>query len=171
MSKKPIDWQDSVESLKTRLTTPIRWFPYPCYISVGFLLIFSNHILLGLNARLGSPASVPMLDAPQSHQGSIWMAVSKSGDDIVITTSDRFVFKITDEDHEQESSALLTYLKEKILEISISTALEKSAQIWQTQVILAVDKHLEFRHIRPILYELAKAGISHYAFEVKKPLL
>src|SRR4051812_41927015 len=86
-------WQQTTESYKERLAQPLAWFPYPWLISASFILIFSSHILFGLNPRLGNPANVPALDAPPSYEGSIWMSVSLQDQDVVIVTADRKIFR------------------------------------------------------------------------------
>jgi hypothetical protein len=158
--------------MKERLQQAPCGFPYPAFLSIGFVVLFSCHVLFGLNPRLGYRADIPTLQAAESHEGTIWFSVHQEGHKIYLTTSDKHIFSWSSDAAEKTKlDEFIAYLKKQLEGVAISTALDKQVLLLQTVVVLAVDKSLEYAQLRPIIYAFAQAGISHYAFEVKRPLL
>lgn len=160
----------SIYSLKERLYSHSNWFPYPCIISFMLITIFTGHILLGLNPRLGNHAqTIEFLSSP-AEEGSIWIAVSLQNEHIVATTANRKVFKWTQKNSDlSQLKPFMDYLETQMLDISMATSLAKKVSKTQSLVVLAVDQSLKYGHIKPIIYALSKAGITEYAFETRQP--
>jgi biopolymer transport protein ExbD len=164
-------WVKNILDARDRLTEGLHWFPYPALISIGFLLIFSGHILFNLNPRIGSQSTPIILEGSTASEGSIWMAVLLRKDKLVITTDSKQIFQWNaDKIDKKELEPFIAYLKAEKLSLSFSALLAKRIQLIQTLVVMAVDQQLNYAQVRPLLYALSQAGISHYAFEVKKPL-
>ena len=161
-------WKTKISAQEDRLRAGNSWFPFPAFISFGLVVLFTGHLLIGLNPRTGSPANVLEYPAPNQHEGAIWMSVSIRGSKIVITTFDRKVFtlpreNIVDADLEQFDQ----YLKKAVRELTISTGLSKYLSDTRSRAILAVDQNLNYYHLRPIIRALGRAGMNQYGFETR----
>lgn len=163
-------WQESLLASIDRLREVQLWFPLPCLISYFLVLLLIGHLLLGLNPRLGNHASLLPFDAKKSDEGAIWIAASLSNDQIIVTTSTRKVFKINSNKPSSQSIKNLTdYLKKETENVLITAAISRKISHIQSILVIAVDQQMTMRHLRPILYAMAEAGISEYAFETKIP--
>ena len=131
-------------------------------------LLFIGYVLSNINPRLGHTADVLPFKTAHAFDDSIWASVILRNGVLRVTTEDRKHFSWNalskNIDDVREFSE---YLKNRVLEITVSASLSKKVTLGQTHVILAVDQNLNYAHIKPIIYALAEAGISDYAFETK----
>jgi hypothetical protein len=158
------------DRVTTRLRQPDSWYPLPLLISFGLVLLFTNHVVLGPNPRIGSPADTIIYPSKEHHAAGIWLSVASASGNIVVTAEGHKAFSwplnISDM---QPLQGLVEYLKATTREFVYSAAISGRVYGDQSLVILAVDQHLNFVHIRPILYALAEAKIARYAFETRLP--
>jgi len=163
-------WSQRMQVVKERLREPLHWYPFPLLISFAVVLLLTAHVVFGTNPRMGNPANVMTFPSQPRHDSDIWMSVSPSGHDIVVTTSDRRVFRWRQDVANVAGLApFVSYLKSRAADEVRAAALLKHAFRSQTSAVIAVDQSLKFLHVRPILYALAAAGISQYAFETQNP--
>jgi hypothetical protein len=127
-------------------------------------------VTLAANPRMGHPANILAFPAPSQPDSSIWMSVTPVGDDIVVTTSDRQVFRwAQDVRSVSDIKPFVDHLK-AMVRIEIEGAvLLNSLTIAKTRAVIAADQQLKYLHIRPIIYALAEAGIARYGFETLSP--
>lgn len=167
-----LPWAKAILGTKDRLREPLVWLPFPALISIGIVLILTAYILSGTNPRLGHPASVITLPSAPHRDGSIWFSITPIGDEVVVTTGDRQVFRWPlDVGDLSALKPFGEYLKQVVAHEIESAALSHKAYEHQTTAVIAVDQTLKFRHIRPVLYALADAGIARYGFETQSPAL
>lgn len=151
---------------RTQLSEFISWFPYPALISYCLAIIFIGHFLLGLNPRLGSPANTIHLKSVSQPEGAIWISLSLKDSDLIITTAEKDILKAPLSDLETNTIADLTkYLEKKTKEAILSSILSKTSNQIESIVVLAIDQSIQFKHLKPVIGSIAKAGISKYAFE------
>ena len=94
------------------------------------------------------------------------------GDDLVVTTGDRRVFRWPLDRADAETMApLVSYLKETVAREVIAAGLKKEAFAHQTSAIIAADQRLKYLHVRPLLFAFADSGITRYSFETLNPIL
>ena len=162
--------ETSLRKQQDRLKESISWFPYPALISLSLVLLCSGQIIPNLNPRLGNPADILPFNGEPNAEGSIWLSVSLIGKQIVITTDSREVMS-WDASSRSLSAAdpLIRFLKHRIKEITLAASLTKKASRSDSLVVLATDQSLKYVHLKSILYALASAGISEYAFETRVP--
>ena len=170
MSRQSKNFEEFLVKFKDRLYSSTSWFPFPFLISFITVLVFMGHSLFGINKRLGSPADLVQLAAEDEPEGSIWISCSPDQDEIVVTTSQKDVFRWSKNiENTEEITPLTDYLKKQIISMSYSANLQKRVSVAETKVVIAIDKTLKYKDVKPIIYALAQAAISDYAFEVKKP--
>ena len=164
-------WIISIQTSKERMKDFPRIFPLPSLISFGITLILYAQIYINLNYRLGHPAHDIKFETPSSHETSLWISMSLLNQKTVITTQDRrsFIFDHKDKNLSQYEP-FLRYLTKKKEYITYSAALAKRALVSDTEFIVSLGSSLQFKHLQPLLYCFAKAGIATYSFEVRKPL-
>lgn len=163
-------WNSRIEATIERLREPIKWFPLPIMITSGLCLFLTAHILSGANPRAGHPANVMTFPAQPGRDSAIWMSVAPVGDEIVVTTADRQIFRWPQSTMDMpELGALVRHLKSIIANELEAAALAKRALKSQSTALIAADQNLAFHHIRPIISALSQAGISRYAFETLTP--
>ena len=145
--------------------------PYPALISLGLSLLCPVQIIPKLNPRLGNPATILPFSGEPSYENAIWMSVSLIRGKIVITTDTREILTWEASDLRPEATQpLKEFLLRRVKEITLSASLAKKALLSESLVVLATDQSLKYIHLKGILYSLAQAGISEYAFETKEPV-
>jgi len=163
-------WNSRITAVKERLREPLQWLPLPVLITSGLTLFLTAHILSGANPRVGHPANVMTYPAPSGRDSAIWLSVAPMGREIIVTTSDRQIFR-----WDQNGSImtnidpLVRHIRQIIANEIESAALAKRALKSQSTAIIAADQNLAFYHIRPLISALSQAGISRYAFETLNP--
>ena len=169
-NRKKRFWETSIFSQLARLKEPVSWFPYPALISIVLVLLFTGHLIPKLNPRLGNPADILPFTAPPAEEGPIWLSVSLINQKVIVTSDNREVFTWDAWSRNVDTAKpLIDFLHNRIKNITLSTSLRKKANSSESLVILAVDQGLKYLHLKLILYALASAGISEYAFETRKP--
>ena len=159
-----------LDMVRSRLQESSSWFPYPCLFSFGLVLLFSGHILTGINPRIGSPADVLPFKSETAKEGAIWLSISVHKGLVVVSTDDRHIFSWDERDRDLGMvDSLVKHLRNRIVEITLSASLAKEISHTESLVVLAVDQSLKYLHIQPVLTALAQAGISEYAFETRQP--
>ncbi len=171
MRKNLVYWQDLFDDQKERLRQTSWWFPYPAFLSFGLIVLFIGHLLLGINPRFGNPSDVMVFDAKPGNDNSIWFTLTHKDDKLAIATGNKKVFFVPLKNPSiDDFKAFNAYLDNEIRNITLSAGLAKKITLSQSSVVLSVDQSLTYSHIRPVLYALAKSGISTYGFETKLPL-
>lgn len=172
MASKPKLWAERTNAVKDRLNADLHWFPIPMFIAFGLVLVLTGHILFGTNPRAGNPANIISFPSETRKDAAIWLSVTPIGDDIVVTTSDRKVFRWRQQARTTaELGMFVSYLKKRVADEIEGAALAKKALKTQASAVIAADQRLKYLHIRPIIYAFAEAGISHYAFETQNPVV
>lgn len=161
-------WEWRINALKERLRVPLQWYPVPMLLAFGLVLLLGTKTLPGLNPRIGQPAHILAFDAPVQKDGAIWFSLSVDDDMIVATTGDRQVFHWPlERPSPSELSGFRKFLKGRVQDITYTSGLSGRASSIEASAVIAADEHLNYAHIQPVLYALAEAGISHYAFETR----
>jgi hypothetical protein len=161
-----------MNEMKERLREPLHWFPYPFFLPFALILVFTAHIFFAINPRMGNPADILTFPAETHKDGPFWLSVTPIGDDVVVTTGDRKVFRWSQNVRSVADLHDLTeYLKKRVEDELLAVGLVGKASKSQTSAVLAVDQRLKYLHIRPIIYALAEAKITHYSFETNNPVL
>jgi hypothetical protein len=159
-----------LNGMKLRLREPMWWFPLPLFISASLVMILTAHVISGTNPRTGNPADIITFPSEPRKDSALWMTITQMDEEIVVTTGDRRVFRWHQQVKTMEELApFIKYLKERVAGEIESAALMKRAFTTQTSAVIAADQRLKFLHVRPLLYALAAAGISQYAFETQNP--
>ncbi len=165
-------WSSRYESVTQRLKKPIWWFPYPCLITFGLQLLLTAHILFSTNPRIGQPAEVIRYPSTPTRDSAIWLSITTKDKQTIISTNDRRVFKWRSNLRSTEDLKDFTlYLRRRMVEEIQTASLVQRAMRSQTRVVLAADQGLKYNDIKPIIFALAQAGISSYAFETLNPVV
>jgi biopolymer transport protein ExbD len=172
MARRPNRWAERAGAVRDRLDENPNWFPIPAFIAFGLVIVLTGHILFGTNPRAGNPANIISFPSEPRADAAIWLSVTPIDDQIVVTTSDRKVFKWRQQVRTPvELSAFTNYLKRRVADEVEAAAMAKRALKKQATAVIAADQRLKYLHIRPIIYALAEAGISQYAFETQNPVV
>jgi hypothetical protein len=156
--------------MNERLHEVIWWYPFPLVISFALVMILTAHVMFGTNPRAGNPANIIAFPSDTQKDSALWLSVTPVGKEIVVTTSDRRVFRWPQDVRGMQPLApLVAYLKERAQEEIRSAVIAGRVLKTQTQAVIAADQRLKYLHIRPIIHALAAAGISQYAFETQNP--
>lgn len=154
--------------LKLRTDENIVFFPFLFFISFQFVFILTTHIINGSNPRAGNPSNPIEFETSSFPDVPLWFSVTPIGDEIVVTTAQRKVFrwKQTTQDIEP-LRAFLRDLKEMAETEIKSVSLSNTFKSEKTTALIAADRHLTYAHLKPIILVLAEIGIRNYALETK----
>jgi len=161
-------WVLAILNMKERLNEPLYWYPFPAMIGFALVLILGGHLLTDLNPRLGARVDVIPFEATRHEDGGIWLGIYQKNQRIHVVTADRRKFSWPIEANvAQDIEPLITYLKKRVQKEVYGTALKMEPNLTKTTAVIAVDQHLRYGHLRPIIYALAEARISRYGFETR----
>jgi len=137
-------------------------------ISFALVLIFTAYISNGLNHRAGNPSHPTDYKTPPLEDLPLWFSVTPIGDEIIVTTSNGIVFKWPQQvtDLQSLKGFIEEIRKMSFNEIATASLINRSYTNHAT-VVISADRNLTYAHLKPIIFALAEAGISHYALETK----
>lgn len=139
-------------------------------ISFGLVLVLS----VDLTTRLGSQGKgandVPVVATDENEQSAIWLSVTASDTAIVVSSDDRrsFSWPLTEQSLEG-TGEFVSYLKSRVSREIDNAGLGGEVLRSRLRVTLAVDQRLNYWHIRPLIYALAEANVTNYAFQTRLP--
>lgn len=170
MARKQRIWAEMLVTKAQRLREPLWWYPFPALLPFGLAMTLTAHLVFSTTTRLGHPAGVVAFPSEPRPDGPIWFTVTPVDGDIVVTTGDRKVFRWRQDSRSYKASSDFSrYLEEHVKLQVEAAALAMRATEQQSVAVIAADQHLRYLHMRPILYALAEAGITRYAFETQIP--
>lgn len=133
-----------------------------------YTVALTGKIMPAINPRLGAPAEVTELVHKGGKEGQIFISIAFDGDMLVAVDSNRRIAHWKSNSRSAEDVKTLTaLLKKNIYDSVLTSSLSNKSFPFQTRVVLAIDQHLRFGHVKPILYALADAKITQYSFETK----
>lgn len=160
----------AITAAQDRLREPLWWIPFPALIGLGLVIVLLTHVALNTNSRMGNPADILAFPAAPHPESAIWLSVTPIGDDIVVTTSDRQVFRWRQDVRTvADIKPLVDYLRQMVRTEIEGAALMNTMSAGKSRAVIAADQKLKYLHIRPIIYALAEAGIARYGFETLSP--
>jgi biopolymer transport protein ExbD len=155
-----------ISRIRGRLEMPVEFNPAFVLIPIGFCLLLLVFTRLESDFRLLS-SSVPVtIDKPEAPPPAIWFSLAPSDDKIRIVSRNGDVFFIDPNDVSAESP-FPVYLKKEMNRVLTDTVLSARLEKSSGFVVLSVDQHLTYQHVRPVLYALANAGVARYGFETR----
>lgn len=158
------------DDAKARLREPLWWYPFPAVIAFGLITVLIAHVALSTSIRMGHPATLLSFPSEARPDGAIWFSVTPMGNDIVVASASRRVFRWPQNARTTEpAAAFIDWLKLRSQQAVEAAALLNRASAVQATAVIAADQTLKYVHLRPILYALAEAGITHYGFETLNP--
>lgn len=153
-------------AIRERLQEFSLWYPFPALIVFFIFFVVTSQMALNLNPRLGQRAEILTFPADAEKEGSIWLSVSIINNEVVLTTDEKKVFTWPAAvESKAEITPFVQYLKKRASRALFDSGLANEAQPTKLKVVFAVDQRLKFLHMRPLLYALAEAQITDYAFE------
>lgn len=156
----------ALERQAERLVMPFTAWPAYLLIPVGIILILSAFVPLEVNSRLFSRAHPLQLSGEEAPPTSLWFAVAPTNSGISVTSIDGKVFELSNTaPAETRAEELRSYLLERKEDLIKSNVLANHLDPNATLVVLSADERLTYFHLRPVVYALASAGITRYAFE------
>jgi len=159
-------WQKACNRVRDRLGAESSWIPAHVLVSGIASIVLLAFVMRGVDSRAGNPAVPLVFPAPLQEDTAIWISVTPIGEEVVITTNDRQVFRVpqqpTDDKAYQEFNA---WLRGRTRSEALSAGIAGNYRLKQTKVIIRADQHLKYLHVRPLLYSLAAAGVTRYGFE------
>lgn len=168
MNYGPQNFKQRASALKERLRAPEKWLLLPSLLSFAFVLILTGHLLSGLNPRIGNQADILSLDAPSLPEGGLWLSVYPKSSMVHVSTFDGKMFSWpADTNNLKPLLEFKAYLEGVVSELASQAVIAKFISNNQTRVVLSVDQHLRYFHIRPIIQVLSIVGLDSYAFETK----
>jgi hypothetical protein len=170
MTTKTRPWTEVYDEAKARLRTPLWWYPFPAVIAFGLITLLTAHLTLSTSVRMGHPTTLLSFPSEPRADGAIWFSVTPIGNDIVVASASRRVFRWPQNARNTEAAAaFIDWLRQRAQQEIEAAALLNRAHPVQATAVIAADQTLKFVHLRPILYALAEAGITHYGFETLNP--
>ncbi len=168
MTKKFDIINGSFRRLKLRTDENIIFFPFLFFISFQFVFILTTHIINGSNPRAGNPSNPIEYQTNSFPDVPLWFSVTPIGDEIVVTTAQRKVFKWKQANQDLEPLRTFMLDLKEMAETEIkSVSLSNRFKTEKTTALIAADRHLTYAHLKPIILVLAEIGIRNYAFETK----
>ncbi|MFK7872874.1 MAG: hypothetical protein AB8C84_06830 [Oligoflexales bacterium] len=169
MRQKYRKWERAWFRFKDRQDHCEVWLPYPAFISFTLAIILTFHMLVGLNPKLGNPSNVlPLMSEPEK-KGSLWISVSLQGQQTIITTAHKDVFRWSSKNPQIEQISLFKKaLKQMIEDKILSAGLAMQGNQDQSLMTIAVDQAVQYRHLEPLLMILAETGIAEYGLETRQ---
>lgn len=156
----------ALDRQRARLTMPFTAWPTYVFIPLGFMLILSLFIPIEINPRLFSKAKPLQLSGEEAPGVNLWFAIAPSKNGISITTLDGHLFEFNNDVPEhQRGEKFRAYVKSAAKSVIETAALAHRLDENSSLVILSADEQLTYYHLRPVIYALASAGITRYAFE------
>lgn len=161
-------WRSAVTRMRERLCKNNDWYPIPSLLSVGLVLLLCGQIIPDLNPRLGSFANIIQYPSERENEGAIWIGIFPEKDKIVVTTADkkRFSWPLA-LNSKEDILPFEIYLRGRVKKEIHKAALSLQTNLTKISAVLAVDQRLKYYHLRPIIYALAQAKITHYGFETR----
>ena len=151
--------------LKENLSQASLAFILLASVSFGIGIFLFAYLSADVNSRLGDTTNIYSMEADPADNSGVRFSLSWSNELLKISTSDRHIFNVDVKRIDSKATQdLVDYLKAQISRQLLSTTLSKRFR-WHPPVLLAVSEELKYIHLRPVLYALARAGISQYAFE------
>lgn len=158
-----------LSEMNTRLKQTIFWFPAPAFISIGLAMILTGQIIIHLNPRLGSLAELHEGVGGEELEGSILIMVSVLGEDVIVTTPDKRVYRWSAEEPESgDFKDFKAYLQTRSKELLTEFSVERRATPTRTSIVISADRRSTWYHIHPLIAAFAEAGFDSYGFETKK---
>ncbi|MCX6125743.1 MAG: hypothetical protein NTV34_13505 [Proteobacteria bacterium] len=150
---------------KARLAMPYTATPAILLIPVGFMCLLLIFVSVETNPRLFSTAKPVQLVLEEFVGGRLWYSVAPYEQGIRIISDSGKFFDLQGEINAAALTEFSSHLKlrmQKILaDVAVANRMDKSTSF----VILSVDERLTYSHLRPVIYALADAGVTRYAFE------
>lgn len=168
MTKRYVHVNQTFDRLSIRLRENPLFFPFLYFISFQLVLILTAYILSGSNPRAGNPSNPIEFQTEPFPDVPLWFSVTPIGDEIVVTTSDRKIFKWKQSN--QDIGPLKGFMEEmkRTIETEVrSVSLSGILRPEKSTAVIAVDRHLTYAHIIPIIVALSEVGIRNYALETK----
>ena len=151
---------------------------YPIFISILYIIVSLSHTLSLINPRAYNHTQVPLLTASvsaslptQSPFQGIRLAAHPTPTGILIRFSDetQLIWDKSPHTAGMIGAQLAALLKQRLQYLYLKTALAQDVHMEDPVVKIAADNALHYGDLLPILYALAEAGLSQYAFEVQLP--
>ena len=140
--------------------------PFVAFSGVGFVILLGLYTALSVNPRIQSIGKPVELSGPEAGDARLWIGVAARNEMVVIKGNDGRVFTWPLKGPSaQELSQFEKYLHERVHDIIVDGTLADRLEKSTIQAVISVDEKLNFHHVRPVLYALASARITHYAFE------
>jgi biopolymer transport protein ExbD len=151
--------------LRENLSKGERGVPVALFIPVGFIALLMVFVALETNQRIKSLASPMTLEGEPAKETSLWYSIAPVEDGLLIAGNDGQSFNVsaTGEGYQEFENHLMERRKQLISDLTLANRMDGNS----TFVILSVDEQLTYAQVRPVVYSLAKAGITKYGFEGK----
>ncbi len=135
------------------------------FMAVTVLTIYTN---LELSTRLFGVASPLEHQTDISNHSGVWLSIGTKKEQIVVRTTNGLTFSWSLSGPSQDQlRPLRDYLTLAARDVVEKSILKGQITKNDTIVALSVDQHLNFHHIRPVIYALAEAGFTKYGFETR----
>ncbi len=158
------------EEMRLRLKRDGSWFPFVGLLSFVMVAVYAGYVLPTANPRTGSPIHPIEQKGTPTANNAIWFTLSKSDPYILATTDDRKTFRWHIETKSvDELKPFKEHLEEQVRMITFMSVISKRVYKRQLMVVIAADRSLLYKHVRPVIYMLAQIGLTHYAFETSRP--
>lgn len=163
--------RERFQIFRKRLQTAPVWAALPPLIS-AVLIILNIDVLSSLNPRHGQRAILSELPAEDPPGGGIRLTIHSDDEKVFIRTGTRQQFVYAKDDvlagHVPELDA---FLLDRTKDLARNAMLSLEYDPRFSYVTLAVDERLSYGLVKPIIRALAKAKLTKYGFEIRRPLL
>jgi hypothetical protein len=145
---------------------PFTAWPAYVLIPVGMIMILSAFVPLEINPRLFSRARPLQLAGEEAPPTDLWFAVAPTESGVSVTSIDGKIFELNNSAPEgKRGEEFGNFLKQRKEELINNKILANEIDPDSTLVVLSADEQLTYFHLRPVVYALASAGFTRYAFE------
>ena len=158
--------EDSFSRLTTRLEMGFTASPFYAFAAIGFIVLLSIFTSLEINPRVQSIGKPIEFTGQESADAKLWISIAPQGEKIVLKGNDgrSFSWSLNGPSPIQRQD-FEVYLRSRVHEIIQDSMLSDRMDSSTVRAVISLDEKLNFNHLRPIIYALASARITHYAFE------
>ncbi len=135
------------------------------FMAVTILTVYTN---LELSTRLFGVSSPLEHQADVSNHSGVWLSIGTKNDHVIVRTTNGLTFSWPlSGPSKDQLGPLRDYLTLAARDVVEKSVLKGQITTKDTVVALSVDQHLNFHHIRPVVYALAEVGFTKYGFETR----
>ncbi len=162
---------DAIQTRKSRILSGRAWLLLPPIICVVLVMLLVN-LINSLNEPSSQNATLSQIKSSDLSHGGLRLVIFLKEEIVHIQVSKDQTIKIASQELlAGNTEALDQYLEQSVRDLARSAVLSGGFLSDHIFVTLAVDEHLSYALLKPIIRSLGKAKLTRYGFEVQTATL